>query len=69
MNARNFRTASTARVAALFAAVAMTTLMLGTQVGLVSHYTSETSVAVLAGQRGAPVAQNAGAVAPQRQGG
>ncbi len=68
MNTSNTRTAVLGRVAALFAAVAMTTLTLGSQIGLVAHYTSEPDAAVLAAKRALPGAQNAGGAAPQRSG-
>ena len=67
MNASNTRTSVTVRVAAIFAAAAMTTLTLGTQLGLVAHCTSDADVAMLAAKRPVPVAQNASAAASQHQ--
>jgi hypothetical protein len=67
MNARNTGTSVSARVATLCAAVVMTTLTLGTQLGLVAHYTSGNHPAVLAAHRAAPVAQTVSGVAPQRR--
>jgi hypothetical protein len=64
MNTRN--TPVAARIAALVATVAVTTLVFASQLGLAGHYTSEAD-AVLAAKRVAPVAQNAGSVASQRQ--
>jgi hypothetical protein len=63
MNARN----ATTRIAALLAAVAMTTLTLGSQFGLAGHYSAEAD-AVMAAKRTAPVAQTTATAAPQRKG-
>ena len=63
MNARN----ATHRIAALFAAVAMTTLTVGGQFGLAGFYTAEAK-AVIATKQTTPVAQTAAGAAPRRQG-
>lgn len=66
MTTRNTRTATVTRIAAVFAAVAMTMLILGSQLGLAGHYTSEAD-AVHAAKRAAPVALNASSAAPQQR--
>lgn len=63
MNARN----ASVRIAALFASVAMTTLILGLQFGLARHYTAEVEAAVAA-KRTAPMAQTTATAAPRRKG-
>lgn len=60
MNSRN----ASARIAALLAAMAMTTLILGLQFGLAWHYTAEAE-AVMAAKQTAPVAQTDATAAPR----
>ncbi len=67
MNTRNTRTAAATRIGAAFAAVTMTTLILGSQLGLAGHYTAEAD-AVLAVKRAAPVAQNTADSAARKSG-
>jgi hypothetical protein len=57
MTTRTTRTAAVTRAGAAFAAITMTTLILGSQLGLAGHYTTEAD-AVLAAKRAAPVAHN-----------
>jgi len=52
------------RIAALFAAVAITALVVGSQLGIAAGYAAKAN-AVLAAKRTAPVAQNAGPAALQ----
>jgi hypothetical protein len=63
MNARN----ANSRIASLIAAVAMTTLTLGSQFGLAGHYSAKAN-AVMAAKQPAPVAQTTATAAPQRKG-
>lgn len=65
MTTRKASTTTASRIGAAFAATAMTTLMLGSQLSLAGHYASEAD-AVLAAQPATPVAQNV-AASPTRQ--
>ncbi len=67
MTTRNTRTTTATRIGAAFAAVMMTTLILGSQLGLAGHYTAEAD-AVLAAKRAAPVAQNTAGSATRQSG-
>lgn len=67
MTTRNSRTATATRIGAAFAAVTMTTLILGSQLGLAGHYTAEAD-AVFAAQRAAPVAHNGAGSVPRQPG-
>lgn len=51
---------ATTRIAVLIAAVAMTTLTLGSQLGLAGHYSAKAN-AMLAAKQTAPVAQTSAA--------
>ena len=64
MTTRNTRTATATRSATVFAAIKVTTLILGSQLGLAGHYISEAD-AVLATKRAAPVAHNTSSSATQ----
>jgi len=67
MNTGYNRIAATHRIAAGFAAVTMTTLILGSQLGLAGRYTAEAD-AVFAAKRAAPVAYDATSPAPRQPG-
>jgi hypothetical protein len=67
MTPRNTRTTTTARIGAAFAAITTTTLILGSQLGLAGHYTTEAD-AVLAAKRAAPVAHNSAGSAARQPG-
>ena len=67
MTTRNISATATTRLTAFFAAIAVTTLIFGSQFGLAGHYASEAGATIMA-KRAAPVAQNTASPVTQQAG-